>query len=109
VRRLSWLVTAPCALATIVFAVSNRALVTIDLWPLPWSATVPLFLPLLGGVLLGVLAGAGVVAIGRARWRQRARRALKRADALEGELARLRERPPPADTSAPASRVMLRG
>lgn len=113
-RRLSLLVTLPFALATVIFAISNRTTVTIDLWPLPWSATAPLFLPLLGGVLLGALGGAGVMAIGRARWRHRAARAEKRAAALEQELARRAqwhapERPALAEKRALAARAVSSG
>ncbi|MSO71421.1 MAG: DUF1049 domain-containing protein [Alphaproteobacteria bacterium] len=105
-RRLSILVTLPFALAIIVFAVSNRATVTIDLWPLPWSATLPLFLPLLGGILLGVLAGAGAMVIGRARWRHRATRAEKRSAALERELAKRAEwHAPDQPAAAPSTRA----
>jgi uncharacterized integral membrane protein len=111
-RRLSFLVTLPVALALVIFAISNRETVTIDLWPLPWSATLPLFLPLLGGVLFGVMAGAGVMAIGRARWRRRAHRAEKRIAALEQELAaraKLPSAPIPPETRALASRAVASG
>ena len=94
-RRLSWLVTLPFGALLIAFAVSNRSLVTIELWPLPWSLHLPLFLPLIGGTALGLAMGAGLVAISRGYWRRRARRALKRAEAAEAELARLRTQTPP--------------
>jgi uncharacterized integral membrane protein len=56
-KRLSWIVTLPFAVAAVLFAVMNRTPVTIDLWPLPWRIEAPTFLILLGSLAFGLLIG----------------------------------------------------
>jgi uncharacterized integral membrane protein len=56
-KRLSWIVTLPFAVAAVLFAVMNRNPVTIDLWPLPWRIEAPTFLILLGSLAIGLLIG----------------------------------------------------
>ena len=46
------------AVAVTLFAVSNRAPVTVELWPLPYSVTIGLYAAILLGGLVGFLAGA---------------------------------------------------
>jgi uncharacterized integral membrane protein len=57
-RLIGWLIGAPLAAAAAVFAVANRASVTADLWPLPWTVEAPFYLFVLSAVLAGFLAGA---------------------------------------------------
>ena len=47
-KRISWMVTVPVTLVAIVFAIANRAPTEINLWPLPWRATLPLYLVIVG-------------------------------------------------------------
>ena len=42
-KRLSWIVTLPITLVVVVFAVSNRDEVAINLWPTGLDLTVPFF------------------------------------------------------------------
>ncbi|NNE84727.1 MAG: LapA family protein, partial [Alphaproteobacteria bacterium] len=42
-KRLRWLITVPLALILIVFAVNNRHLVDVSLWPLGIVISLPLF------------------------------------------------------------------
>ncbi|VBB68677.1 hypothetical protein RIEGSTA812A_PEG_150 [invertebrate metagenome] len=74
-RILSWIVSLPFAAVLGVFAVSNRANVRLDLWPLPFGLEVPIYLIALGPLAVGFLLGLATtwVASGRLRVRIRAR------------------------------------
>lgn len=60
-KRLRWLITIPLALILIVFAVNNRHLVEVNLWPLGFVVQWPLFVFVYVGVIAGFLAG-GLIA-----------------------------------------------
>jgi len=44
VRYIAWIVTIPFALLLLSFAISNRELVTLGLWPLPFRIDAPVYL-----------------------------------------------------------------
>lgn len=89
------------AVVAVVFAITNRALVTLNLWPLGVTVKAPLFLILLGGVFVGLLIGGTVAWLSGAKARRRAREAERRSAELQREIARLqRERGPSAPSSA---------
>lgn len=88
-RVLAWLIGLPVAILAIVFAVVNRALVTVDLWPLPWTVDLPLFLMVLGALGLGLAAGGVVGWLSSGRARSRARAEGRRADRLENRVRAL--------------------
>jgi uncharacterized integral membrane protein len=92
-RVLWWIVLALAALLLILFAVSNRAVVTIELWPLPDRAEMPLYLVVLGSLIAGFFIGQLAAWIGGWRWRREARRSRDRIAALERELEAERARP----------------
>jgi uncharacterized integral membrane protein len=56
-RFLGWIIGAPLALLMAVFAVANRHDVRLELWPLPWSVDLPVYLAVLGALGLGLVAG----------------------------------------------------
>ena len=84
-KQLRWLITVPLAIILIVFAVNNRHLVDVSLWPLDFIVRWPLFVFVYFGAVAGFLAGAAIAwasAVQRhRRWRQR--RSEKRARAAE--------------------------
>jgi uncharacterized integral membrane protein len=92
----------------ILFAVSNREMVPVGFWPLPFLADVPVyllcFLSLLCGALIGVIAAWA--AAGRNRRELRHQR--RRIEALERELgatqAQLPEHAEAFTTGLPATR-----
>jgi lipopolysaccharide assembly protein A len=97
---------AIAALAAVVFAVSNRDSVVLDLWPLPFEAALPLYLVVLGAVAVGLLIGVSVSWFAKERMWLRARGAEKRAESWK----RAAERPataeaPRAVALAPAQRT----
>ncbi len=103
-KHISWLVTLPVTLAVVVFAVSNRTPVEIDLFPMPWHPVLPAYLLVLGSLFLGFLIGGVVAWLAGARQRRRARRLAIEADLLSRELAEARRKAAPA---APAKASAL--
>jgi len=90
-KRLSWILTLPFMAVAVVFAVANREMVTLDLWPLALTVQTPLFVLVLGSAVVGLLAGAMVAWFSGGPTRRRARAARRRAAELEREVAQLRE------------------
>ncbi len=90
VKRLSWILTLPLIIVTVVFAAANFDFVSLDLWPFAFSLSVPLSVLILGSLFLGVLIGGLAVWLSAGRTRRCARQARRRADELEREVARLR-------------------
>lgn len=88
------------AVLAVVFALANREVVTVNLWPLPFDKTMPLYIAVLGAVALGLILGAAAAWPARERMRRRARAGERRAAALE----RAAEAPmAPAKPPAPAT------
>lgn len=89
-RRLSWIITLPATLLIVVFVLSNRQVVEIDVWPLELSLAGPLYLVMLLSLLLGFTIGAAAMWVSAGASRKRARRAERQVRELEAEAARLR-------------------
>ena len=89
-RFLSFLITLPLTLLVVDFAVSNRQSVPMGLFPLVDQVEMPLFLPVVLALVIGLLAGAVFVWLSGHGTRVKARREAKRAQQLERELAEAR-------------------
>jgi uncharacterized integral membrane protein len=100
-KFLWWIVLGLVAFVLILFAVSNRESVSVALWPLPDVVALPLYLVVLGCLLIGFFVGQVTGWIGGWHWRREARRARVRIAALESELAAARAQP--AGTRLPAA------
>ena len=89
----------------VLIAVSNRQPVELSLWPLPHLVVMPLYLLVIGVLLLGVLAGLGLGWWAGRHHRRRARQASGDAARLDRENQRLRQAhaaaAPPAPDPAP--------
>jgi uncharacterized integral membrane protein len=85
-KFLWWVALALAAFVLILFAVSNRESVPVGLWPLPAMLQLPLYLIVLGTLIVGFFAGELVAWIGGWRWRREARRSRARIAILELEL-----------------------
>jgi len=92
-KLFHWLVTAPLALVFVVFAVSNRTVVTVTLWPFPVEIDAPLYLVVLLSLAFGFAVGLLIAWIGGRFSRRAARAHAKRAASLERELEGLRANP----------------
>ena len=112
-KYLSWILTVPLAIVAVVFAISNRAGTTLNLWPLGITVEAPLFILVLGSALVGLIVGGFIAWLSAGATRQRRRAAVHRAEAAERELAYLRQKierehsatlaPREAVTGAPAN------
>lgn len=92
-RFLWWTALAVVAVVLILFAVSNRETVSVGLWPLAAAIEAPLYLMVLGMLLVGFVAGELVGWIGGWHWWREARRSRERIAMLERELEAERARP----------------
>ncbi len=81
-RLIGWLLALPVSLLAAVFAVANRHDLRLQLWPLPWSLDLPVYLAVLGPLVLGGLA----VWVAGHRTRAAARHHRRRAESLERQL-----------------------
>jgi uncharacterized integral membrane protein len=86
-KLLRWVLIGLIALILIVFAVANRNVISLTLWPLPVALDAPLYLVVLLTLLIGFLLGELVAWMNGYRWRREARRSAKRVQELERELA----------------------
>lgn len=89
-KLVTWLIAIPLAVAVAFFAIANRQSVTVDLWPLPYAMTLPLFIIIIATVIFGFLIGVLVHWIIAGRLRLRAIRAERRAEIAERELAHMK-------------------
>ena len=75
----------------VLIAVSNTQLVQLTLWPLPHVVVMPVYLLVVGLLLLGVLVGLGMGWWAARHHRRRAREAGGEAARLDREVQRLRQ------------------
>lgn len=91
-KRLLWLLIAlPLLLVLVVFSVNNREAIALNLWPLRYEVALPLFLVVLGSLVVGVLLGLFLEWVFEGRNRSALRSERRRAAASERELGKLRE------------------
>jgi uncharacterized integral membrane protein len=94
----------------ILFAVSNRETVSLELWPLPFTVDLPLYLLFFLSLLVGAVIGASAARIAGRGTRRELRRHRRRSEALERELAathsQLENPEPPIKTVLPANRQL---
>jgi uncharacterized integral membrane protein len=104
-KVLWWIALGFAALVLILFAVSNRETVSVSFWLLPGAAIeMPLYLVVLGTLIIGFLVGEVVAWVGNWRWRREARRSRERIAVLERELAAERVQRAEARVPIPVSR-----
>lgn len=84
-RLLSWLAMIVVGVVVVVFSVSNRNLVTLDFWPLPFLQ-VAIYIPVLIAGFLGFVFGGTISWFSAGGTRSKARKATRRASSLEKDL-----------------------
>ena len=100
-RLVGWVFGALVALILILFAVSNRELVSLRIEPLPFLLELPLYAAVLAALFAGFVVGGLISWIGGWKWRRRARRAEAEVGRLRRESAEAVSRPAVAPSSAP--------
>ena len=89
-RILGWVIGIVIAIVAIVFAIHNHQILTLDLWPVPFVLTAPLFALVLASALVGLLLGWLFAWIGAGRWRRLARQRGRDIASLRTTVAQLR-------------------
>ncbi len=91
-RAFYWLAVLVFAAILSLFAASNRAAVSLGLWPLPYLVEVPLYLAVFVSLFGGFLIGAAAAWLGGRRVRRELRRCRRRNEALARELGATQSR-----------------
>lgn len=91
-RFLSLLAMILVGSVGILFAASNRMVVDLSVWPLPFTLPAPVYAVVLGAIVFGVLWGGLIGLLSSLRARRRARLETRRADNLEQDLHVLRDK-----------------
>src|SRR5262245_1368028 len=109
-KTVAALVLVPLAIVIVLLAMANRQSVTISLDPFlaeppALALTQPLFLVILGAVIVGAIIGGTAAWMKQGKWRRSARAARAEAHALRGENLGLRERL--AAAAEPAERPVV--
>jgi uncharacterized integral membrane protein len=91
-RILGLALLLPLLVLLVLFGLSNRQEVALELWPFDLAWVVPLSTAMLILAALAFLFGAAVTWAGALSWRRRARRLEEAARVLEAELAEHRAR-----------------
>jgi len=78
-KFIAWLLGLPIAIILIALSVANRQTVTFSLDPIAtedplFAIDLPLFVPILGAMFIGLLFGSIIVWINQGRWRKYARK-----------------------------------
>lgn len=93
----------PLIAAVVLFAVSNRGRIEIDLWPLPFVYDLPVFAVGLGGVFMGFLFGAVIAWLAGGKTRAFSRRLMRNLDSSRRSEAQLKEQIKKLEAAPPGS------
>jgi uncharacterized integral membrane protein len=91
-RIISFITMMVVGFLVILFSITNRQSVALDLWPLPLAVDVPLYAVVIATAVIGFIAGGIVAWFSGGRARRRARQESRRAHNLEKDLTTLNER-----------------
>jgi uncharacterized integral membrane protein len=98
-KYLYWFVAAPLMVFAVLFAISNRGPVELELLPIPGSVTVPIFVLALGVLAIGFFSGGFISWINAGKTRSRARIAERKAREEEREITDLKHKLEQAKTT----------
>ena len=96
---ISWIVIGAIGLVVAIFAVSNREVVELVLWPTPFVVNLPLYLLLLGPFVIGVVVGWVWSWLVSGKSRARARRAEFSAKVKQRDLDVVQQKLKAAETA----------
>jgi uncharacterized integral membrane protein len=85
VKIAGWILFGLFALLAIVFAANNFGPVALDLWPLPYTVELPVFLLIVGMIFLGFLGGLLASWLAGARRRRKGREQRRELKSLQSE------------------------
>ena len=76
----------------ILFAISNRSIVMLELWPFPYFVPFPFYGVVLIAAFIGFFGGSVVAWFSAGNTRRKARYAARKASGLEKDLDKLKEK-----------------
>ena len=76
----------------VLFAISNRSTVILELWPLPYFVPFPFYGVVLIATMVGFLGGAIVAWFSASKTRRKARTAAQKASGLEKNFLKLQKK-----------------
>jgi putative membrane protein len=91
-RFFSWLAMLIVGIVVVFFSISNRVLVTLDFWPLPFSQEAPIYFSVLIAGFLGFIFGGAIAWFSAGGTRKKARQANRRASSLSKDLSVLQSK-----------------
>ncbi len=91
-RLVFWLIFVPALAGIVVFALNNRSVVAVDLWPFGVSVEMPIYLAFLLSLGGGVVLGGFVSWLGQSRTRAQLREQVYQGEVARRELAAEREK-----------------
>lgn len=91
-KRLSFIITLPVTLVVLVFALSNRGPIGLTLWPFDVTIDLPIYLVVLGSLVVGLLLGGLIAWLAGRRVRRQARRLQQETRRQAAEIADLKKR-----------------
>lgn len=89
----------------VVFALSNRQMIDLHIWPTDFAMQAPMSLTILVAMGVAFLVGALFTWFGSLAQRRRARRAEETVRLLEAQISALKARPPAPATRQVATRM----
>ena len=79
-------------LIVVLFSMSNQSIVSLDLWPFPYSIPMPFYFSMLIALLIGFFGGSIVMWFSSGGSRKKAKIASKKASSLEKDLENLKQK-----------------
>ena len=91
-KKLLFSITAfLITILVVLFALSNRQAIDLDIWPLPYTVTTPVYLALALAFLAGFLVGAAAMWLSDGRVRSKARERGREVKTLERKMSGLEQ------------------
>ncbi len=91
-KFIFWIVLFAIAVVVVAFSVTNRDVVTVDLWPSPYSVDLPVFGVAVVGIFIGFIWGGIISWVYGGKTRQRVRNMYRRAESDKREIAILSQK-----------------
>ena len=89
---ISWIAMIIVGILVVLFAISNRSVVILELWPLPYFVPFPFYGAVLIAAFIGFVGGSIVAWFSAGSARRKARHAARKASGLEKDLDKLKEK-----------------
>ena len=89
---ISWIAMIIVGILVVLFAISNRSVVILELWPLPYFVPFPFYGAELIAAFIGFIGGSVVAWFSAGRTRRKVRQTARKASGLEKDLDKLKEK-----------------